>query len=474
MNEQITDKALLKHFLRDDLLAFTIRAFHEINPGREYLDNWHMRAIVHHLEESAAGRLNRLIVTLPPRSLKSITISVAYVAWRLGRDPGQRFVCVSYSAELAELLSRQFRKVVTSSWYRFLFPKMKIQSDTKFELVTTKGGGRFATSIGGTLTGRGGDVIIIDDPMKASDAASESVRNSVIAWYRESLPSRLDLQSKGTIILAMQRLHEDDLAGFLLDQAQWPLLDLPAIAQADQVVPIGPNQTYHWKAGEILHPGLWTLEDLERLKREHGSQAFSAVYLQRPVPSDGNMIKRKWLQTYDGALEYEDGDRIVQSWDTALKAGDHNDFSVCTTWLVKGDRFYLSNVYREKLEYHALRTRAIELANVQRADHVLIEDKGSGTSLIQDLQDAGAGVYPIPIEPEGDKITRMSTVTPLLENAQVFLPKEAPWLADFINELMAFPHSKHDDQVDSLSQFLRWVRDHLRHLPATDIRVTWG
>ena len=141
---------------------------------------------------------------------------------------------------------------------------------------------------------------------------------------------------------------------------------------------------------------------------------------------------------------------------------------------MKGDRFYLYDVAREKLEYHALRTRAIELANEKEADHVLIEDKGSGTSLIQDLQEARTGVHPIPIEPEGDKVTRMSTVIPLLENGQVFPPKEAPWLADLINELMAFPHSKHDDQVDSLSQFLRWAGEHRRNLPATDIKVKWG
>jgi predicted phage terminase large subunit-like protein len=285
--------------------------------------------------------------------------------------------------------------------------------------------------------------------MKASDAASASVRKSVIDWYCESLPSRLDIQAKGAIILAIQRLHEEDLAGFLLEQAEWPYLNLPANAQDDQVVSIGPNQTYHWQAGEILHPGLWTGDDLDRLKREHGSQAFSAIYLQRPAPADGNMIKRKWLKTYDGELTYEEGDRIVQSWDTALKAGAHDDYSVCTTWLVKGDRFYLYDVVREKLEHHALYTHSIELANAQGADHVLIEDKGSGTSLFQDLQEARTGVYPIPIEPEGDKVTRIATVTPLLENGQVFLPKEAPWLADFVNELMAFPHSKHDDQVDS-------------------------
>ena len=212
----VSDQALLAAILRQDLGAFVAKVFQTVSPGDLYLHNWHIDAIVYALLQVHAGYTRRLIITQPPRSLKSICASVGFVAWSLGHDPSKRFACVSYSQELAATFARQFRVVVLSDWYRALFPNVRLAKDTETECVTTKGGGRITIPVGGSFTGRGADIIIVDDPMKAGDAQSETARRTVNDWYGTTLLSRLDDKEKGAIILVMQRLHEDDLAGKLL------------------------------------------------------------------------------------------------------------------------------------------------------------------------------------------------------------------------------------------------------------------
>lgn len=468
-------KSLINEVLRHDLLAFIERVFYTINPGDTFQSGWHLEAITHALHENRMGHQPRLIITQPPRSLKSISVSVAYVAWMLGHDPSLKFICVSYSSDLASDLARQFRDVMKSDWYRAVFPNVKITKDSADETVTSKNGGRLTTSIGGTLTGRGADIILIDDPLKSDDAQSEIARKKVIDWYRGTLISRLNNQTTGKIVLTMQRLHEEDLAGYLLEQDNWAHLDLPAIAQETQRVAIGPDQFRAWPAGELLHPALLPQEVLDNLKADMGSQAFSAVYLQRPVPVDGNMVRRQWLKTFClDDLVQEDDDYIVQSWDTALKAGENNDYSVCTTWLVRGQDYYLVDVLREKMEFPQLCQRAKDHSKFYDVEYVLVEDKGSGKSLIQELKADRGTIYPIAIEPEGDKKTRMYSETPAIERGQVFIPDEAEWLSAFMRELLAFPNGRHDDQVDSMSQFLRWAKDHYLKRPAKNLNVTFG
>ena len=228
--------ATLAALLRTDLRFFVWKSFTTILPGTLYLPNWHVDAIVHQLMRVQAGEVFRLLINQPPRSLKSICVSVAYVAWLLGLNPTRRVIVVSYSNEFAAELHRQFRMVIDAPWYRALFPAMRPARDSGTELVTTAGGGRYATSVGGTLTGRGADLIIVDDPLKAEEAMSEPARKRVIDWYAGTLVSRLNDKQNGPIVVVMQRLHEMDLAGHLLDQGGWQHLDLPAIAVDDSVI----------------------------------------------------------------------------------------------------------------------------------------------------------------------------------------------------------------------------------------------
>ena len=391
--------------------------------------------------------------------MKSICASVAFPAYILGRDPTRRIICASYSQELADKHARDCRAVMTSDWYRRVFPRTRIdpRKNAEGEFATTAGGFRLATSVGGTLTGRGGNVIIIDDPMKPTEAASETRRESVIQWYDNTLLSRLDNKKEDTIVIVMQRLHVDDLVGHVLEASDgWTILNLPAIAEVPQDVPIAEGLVHHRKIGDILHPEREPLEILEAARAHMGSLNFSAQYQQAPVPPGGALIQWSWFPAYSALPARRQGDLIVQSWDTASKAKSDNDYSVCTTWLIRGKDYYLIHVLRDRLEYPDLRRRIPSHKQAHDASVVLIEDAGSGTHLIQDLCREGK-VRPIAIRPDGDKIVRMEAQTHLIEAGRVFLPESAPWLGDFQTEMMAFPNGRHDDQVDSVSQFLGWA-----------------
>ncbi|MFM9973584.1 MAG: phage terminase large subunit, partial [Beijerinckiaceae bacterium] len=346
------------------------------------------------------------------------------------------------------------------SWYSWVFPRTRIDSDknTELEFKTTHGGYRLSTSVGGTLTGRGGNLFIIDDPLKANEADLEAARTGVNNWYDNTLYSRLDNKNDDAIIVIMQRLHVEDLVAHVLEQEPWIHLTIPAIAEAPQQLVYGNGQIYERRVGDVLHPSRESREAIESAKRALGTYAFAAQYQQEPVPLGGGMIKLDWFQRYEAAPTRTGSDQIVQSWDTASKAEQINDCSVCSTWLVRTNNYYLIDVYRDRLEYPALKRRAIESAQRHHPDAILIEDKGSGTQLIQDLRASGS-LHPIGVQPEGDKIVRMSIQSAKIEARQVWLPHSAHWLQEFETEIMRFPKGRFDDQIDSLSQFLRWITD---------------
>lgn len=441
----------LQAILRADLTSFIQKTFHTVSPGDNYVHTWHIEAIAHELERCLNGESKRLLITQPPRTLKSICTSVAFIAWALGHDPGLSFTCVSYSQDLALDLARKFRLVIDSAWYRATFPGMQLRRNTETEITTTRGGGRFATSIGGTLTGKGGDIILIDDPLKAEEAQSETARKRVIDWYRGTLLSRFNNQEAGRLVLVMQRLHEEDLAGHVA--GSWRHLDLPAIAVERQVIPLGGAVVHTRAPGDLLDPVRMPSSVLDRIRRDIGTLAFSAQYQQRPTPVEGNLVKREWFQVYDQPPQPENP-RIVQSWDVAGTID--GDYSVCTTWLIDQKHAYLRHVFRERLEYPDLKRKVIELNQKHRARVTLIERAGLGLSLFQDVRNhPGIGTV-LGRKPVGDKIVRMEAQTALIEGGYVHLPREAPWLAVYFNELLGFPNTTYDDQVDSTSQFLAY------------------
>jgi predicted phage terminase large subunit-like protein len=452
---------LLQELLRRDFSSFLRKSWPYISGGKEIAWNWHLEAIAYELGRVANGENLRLLVTIPPRNAKSKTISVIWVAWMLGQEPSRNFVCVSYSNELSGKLARDCLAIMQSHWYRELFPKTVI-SPKRFaamDFETTAGGGRLATSVTGTLTGRGGDIIILDDVIKPDEANSETIRNTVNNWYQTTLATRLDDKGSGAIICVMQRLHQYDLAGMLIESGEWHQLKLPAIATEEQIIRLTRGRTHRRKIGDLLHPGREPLHVLEQAKATMGSIAFEAQYQQDPVPATGNVIKAEWLRSYDPAtLDLSQG-RVVQSWDTASKDNPHNDFSVCVTALIRRRHIYILDVFRKRMQMPELMRTAIALAQRFQPNVLMIEDQASGQQLLQLLRSEHHAGVPGPIarRPEGDKLARALGVSAMIEAGQLLLPKDAPWLGEFTGELLGFPNSRFDDQVDALSQLLSWA-----------------
>jgi predicted phage terminase large subunit-like protein len=447
--------------LRRDFITFADCCFSELNPQAELAMNGHLEVIAANLTAVRQGKIRRLIINLPPRHLKSLMASVAFPAWCLGHDPSAQILCVSYAQDLADKLARDCRSIVMSPWYRRIFlTRLGSQRQAVQEFVTTRQGYRLATSTGGVLTGRGADIILIDDPLKPEEALSDAQRQAANDWFDHTLYSRLNDKRHGAIVIIMQRLHEDDLVGHVLAQEHWDVLRFPAIAEQDEaheIETIGGPQCFRRRRGEALHPAREPLETLDRIRRTLGEYNFAGQYQQSPAPLGGGLVKAEWFKRYRENERPERFDRIVQSWDTANKATELSDFSVCTTWGVKGKDLFLLAVFRQRLEYPALKRAVRKQESLFRANVVLIEDKASGTQLIQELIADGCHAV-TRYEPTCDKIMRLHAQTALIENGFVYIPETAPWLDQYLHEMTVFPKGKYDDQVDSTAQFLDWFK----------------
>nr|MDQ3420647.1 phage terminase large subunit [Acidobacteriota bacterium] len=451
---------LIRELRRKHLVSFVAKVFETISAEDEFVPNWHLEAIAWELEQIEFGHSRRLLVTIPPRHLKSIMISIAWVAWMLGRYPTKRFVCVTYSMELSADLAKMCKQVMQADWYRQLFPKTKLRGrapDLNFR--TTAGGGRLATSTGGTITGRGGECIIIDDPLKPFDAATSQVaREKCIAWYSNTLVTRLNRQATGSIIVVMQRIHEEDLGGHVLKEGGWHHLNLPAIAIEADLIQIGPDRFYRRRIGCALNPAHTNLDEFRTLRRTMGGE-FDAQYQQQPIPAGGLLFKRSWMRYFGSPPTRQPGDILVQSWDTAASERITSDFSACATALVRGSEVYLLHMYRGRVGFPKLYEKAVELARHWKVDMLLIEEAVSGRQLLQELHGRKPSGVPRPLGREATihKEARAWGQTALVERGDLVLPEEAPWLGEFLHELLGFPRAKHDDQVDALVHLLAWV-----------------
>jgi len=454
--ENAEPQHVLEAVLATDFRAFIDYVFGLLRPGITFKPNWHIDAMAHKVSQVASGQVRRLIITVPPRNLKSIIASVALPAWYLGHNPSERVVAVSYSAELAKTHANDFRRVVTDPVYQAAFPNMRLARGTDSEIHTTARGRRYATSIHGTLTGRGGNLFIIDDPLKPGDATSDVTREGVIEWYRSTLVTRPDDKQAARIIVVMQRIHVDDLVGYLLDNdAGFELLSLPAVAQSTITYDLGGGRTHTREKGDLLHPAHEPAEVLREIKKNMGSMLFSAQYQQAPEPAGGKIIKRKMLKYYS-AVEPRPMDRIVLSWDIALSEHEAGDYSACVVLLNRGDSYFVHDVVRGKFPFDRLKEKIIEVKQRYGRGSLLIEESPISHGLIQSLREKHINV--VDIKPDRDKRSRLISQIDLFEGGSVLLPKDAPWLDEFVSELLSFP-GRHDDQVDALSQGLAWRRE---------------
>ncbi|MFO1242427.1 MAG: phage terminase large subunit [Rickettsiales bacterium] len=460
MTFQIFDKSDNSLYINNKLTFsnFIRQSFEVVNPGADYLPNWHIDAIAEYLEAARESKITRLVINMPPRTLKSVCVTVAWPAWLLGNDPKTRIMAASYSTTLSLKHALDTRLIVSSDRFKAHFPECMIErgENQKHKFVTTARGFRFATSVGGTATGEGGDILIVDDPLNPSQAMSKTRRDHANNWFDQTFSTRLNNKKTGRIVVVMQRLHPEDLSGHLLAKGGWEQLKLPAIAETQHSIYLGDLLLKTRHAGEPLHTEREDMALIERAKNDLGSFAFAAQYQQEPLHTDSAMLSSHWLQRYDRLPETFT--RVVQSWDTAIKAEAKNDASVCITFGEYEHNHYIIDVLSLRAEYPELKRTVIEQAARWDVNSVLIEDKASGQSLLQDLK-RETNLPLVARNPKSDKLTRFAAITAMIEAGRLHLPKQAPWLTDFETELLSFPHVPHDDQVDSLTQYFNWLRE---------------
>ena len=342
--------------LRRDFAIFAPRPFCELNPQAELAMNWHIEVIAAKLAAVRQGKIRRLIINLPPRHLKSLLTSIAFPAWCLGHDPSAQILCVSYAQDLADKLARDCRNIMTSAWYRRIFPtRLAAQRQAVQEFVTTRQGYRLATSKGGVLTGRGADIILIDDPLKPEEALSPPSGKPPMTGLTTPFTAGKTITARRPChchaALARRRSGRSVLA-----QEAWEVVCPPAIAEHDeahQINTLWGRKRYTRQPGEALHPGREPLVTLDHIRHTIGEYNFAGQYQQSPAPLGGGLVKADWFKRYNAKDQPERFDRIVQSWDTANKATELSDYSVCTTWGIAGKNFYLLGLLRRRLEYPA-------------------------------------------------------------------------------------------------------------------------
>lgn len=431
-----------------------------------FQQGWFNRIIAAELQQFyfdvMVGKQPRLIIQAPPRSGKSELFSRRFPAWAFGQNPNLQMIAASYSADLSSRMNRDVQRIIDSEEYAGVFPETSFSSNTSasinsqknirnseiFEIAGHAGAYRSA-GVGGGITGMGADIAIIDDPVKdAKEANSQTYRDSVWDWYTSTFYTRLS--PKSGILLGMTRWHEDDLAGRLLADMknggdQWRVVSFPAIAEEDE---------QYRKEGDALHPERYDLTHLTKIKKAVGSQAWNALYQQRPSSKGGDVIKRAWFKRYSVLPLMR---RVIIAGDTAQKVKQHNDFSV---FIVAGigidGGLYVIDLIRGKWEAPELERKLEDIWNKYRASHkaqsVYIEDKSSGTGLIQSIQRKRN--IPIKgVQVDADKYTRVLGIQGFIESGYVFLPEGAEWVEDFLSECEKFTATdshKHDDMVDSL------------------------
>ncbi len=446
---------------RTRLFPFLLRAFAFIHPDEPPLRQaWYLLAMCHWLERVEAGQLPRSMIWIQPRTLKSFTVAIVFPCWLLGRNPSARIMVATYGEVLGAEHADVRRRIFESEWYQALFPATRLaaRGNRDGALQTSAGGRVTSVSVGGPVTGRGADLIILDDCMKADARTSEAARTEVRGWFSAVLSTRLNDKQTGSILSIQQRICEDDLPAWLAEKG-FDCLRLPAIADRDLEVATGPGLAHHWKRGELLDPVRFPKDVLAQEQLNLGPQDYSAQYLQDPVAPEGNLLRIEQLRRFEVPIPRERFDRIIQSWDPAATALPTSDWSVCTTWGYLAGRYFLLEIFRARLEYPDLKRQVIALRAKWRAHHVIIEQSSNGLALVQQLRKEGP-FNPVAWPPKGmqqkDKAERLIAQTGQIDEGRVWLPAKLDGLDIFLSELRAFPTGRHDDQVDSLTQLLEW------------------
>lgn len=462
-SREAIERELLKRELEASLLEYTRWKF-EVVKKTPFLMNWHHELLTNELEMVFNGLTQFLLITLPPRYTKTEIVVKSFMEWCFAKVPKSKFLHLSYSDDLALDNSAEVKETITSEEYQELWAReLKADSKSKKKWYTKERGGVYATSTGGQITGFGAGgvsddfegAIIIDDPLKPEDARSDTVRNHINNRFNNTIKSRMNNPKKTPIIVIMQRLHEEDMAGWLLDggsEFNFRHINLPAINED------GPNEYDPRQIGEPLWEAKHSAEQLELMKLK-ARETYAQQYQQRPMPAEGTILKKDWILYHND--DYPRNKRTIKtmSIDATFKGKSKGpgkntvDYVVIQMWARNGSSHYLIDQTREQMSFtetiHAIKRM---LERHPDCIEVLIEDKANGSAIIDTLSGKVMGV--IPITPEESKEARFQSVASVWEAGNVFLPKSASWVDNFIREIMFFPNAKYDDQVDAMTQYL--------------------
>ena len=422
-----------------------------------FISGAHHKRMAEAFERVANGTCKRLIINMPPRHTKSEFASYLLPAWFLGRFPHKKVIQTSHTAELAVGFGRKVRNLVDSEVYNNIFPDLALQADSKAagRWNTSKGGDYFAIGVGGAVTGKGADVLIIDDPHSEQEAAmaasNPEVYDKVYEWYTSGPRQRL--QPGGAIVIVMTRWAARDLTGQVLKSAaqrageDWEVIEFPAILPS----------------GNPLWPQFWSLEELSALREELPNAKWQAQYQQNPVGNESAIVKRDWWKWWE-----KDNppicDYILQSWDTAFEKTQRADYSAGTTWGIfncEEDNFapniILLNTYKKRVEFPELKRDVLREYNDYEPDSLIIEKKASGAPLIYDLRAMGIPVQEYTPSKGQDKIARLNSVSDIIASGKVWVP-QTRWAEELVDEIAAFPSGEHDDLVDATTLALMRFR----------------
>lgn len=440
---------------RTNLLAFTKYTKPDFHIG------WHHRKLGQFLERFVNKEIRRGMVFMPPRHGKSEKASRRTPAYILGRNPDARIIGTSYGADLASSINRDVQRIIDDPRYKELFPGTRLSGENirtisrgalrnndVFEIVD-RNGFYLSAGIGGGITGRGAEYLLIDDPIKnQQEADSPTYRDKLWDWYKSVAYTRLE--KDGCILIILTRWHEDDLAGRLLELAksdpsadQWDVLNFPAVRE-DESNPDDPRDI-----GEALWPEKYNKQRLNTIKATVGTRTWNALYQQKPSPAGGLVLKREWWKFYvERPTEF---DEVVQAWDLTFKDKEKSDFAVGVVVGRLGANFYLLDLIRQRMAFTAQKSAILSMRGKwPEARAIYVEDAANGAAIVDTLKSSIAGLIPIPAR--GSKLARAEAISPLVESGNVYLPdpSTAPWVHDFIEEASAFPLAAHDDQVDAL------------------------
>lgn len=462
---------------REHLSHFIKKVFSIVDPGATYMHAWYIDLISEYLEAVHYNEIQNLAINIPPRFLKSMSVTIAWPAWELGHNPSQQIIGASYSEKLSMKHNVDCRLVVQSDWFHQLFPEVQLASDQneKAKFTTTKRGHRIATSVGGTATGEGGNILILDDPINPKKALSDTERATANDWVDQTWSTRKNNPKRSHEVIVMQRLHVNDTTGHVLgkDPDKWTHLVIPQEAEKKTIVyfPRSKRKITREK-GDLLHPERMGKPEIDGVKKRLGSYGFAGQHQQRPTPAGGGRIKLDWFPRFDVKVEREEAEQVMLSFDTAQKEKEINDPSVGGVFFKVSGQWRLVHLWKDTVRYPELKKKVLEMDKTWKPHGVLIEDKSSGSSLIQELRDGvpdpdnPAKIITVPviaIEPETSKILRLDAQTPTLEAGVLALPDpnklHYAWLTYLEECLGHFPSPNSWDELDMISQFLKYIRE---------------